>query len=175
MRNSQTSALVAALVSLAGLGIAQEVPGPKPCFTIAISAPQTVVKTGSPIMLHLAETNVCDQPLPYGDILVQGGEPGQSLRMIDVRVYDSNGKPMPETYHGKTIHARTTLLPALGPGAPPAYIKKGETFSEESDLSREFLLDKPGTYTVQAERLDYRSNVRVKSNTVTLTLTAPTK
>jgi len=175
MRNSRTSALVAALVSLAGLGVAQDASGPKPCFTIAISAPQTVVKTGSPIVLHLAETNVCDQPLPYGSVAVQGGEPGQTLRMIDVRVYDSNGKPMPETRHGKTIRARVTLLPLLGPSFPPSYVRKGESFSEESDLNREFVLDKPGTYTVQAERLDYLSNVLVKSNTVTLTLTDPAK
>ncbi len=175
MRISPMPVLLAAMAGLGGLGLAQNASGPKPCFTITISAPQTVVKIGSPIVLHLAETNLCDQLLPYGSISVQGGELGQSLRMVDVRVSDSDGKPTPETYHGKTIHARTTLVPALGPSAPPSYIKKGESFSEESDLNREFVLDKPGKYTVQAHRLDYRSNVLVKSNTITFTLTGETK
>jgi hypothetical protein len=90
-------------------------------------------------------------------------------RLMDIQIRDSDGTPAPETERGKIIHRRAG--PLAGGNGFLHDCKPGETFTEQSDLSAEFELTKPGTYTVQASRYDSVSGQVVKSNTLTLTVT----
>ncbi len=50
-------------------------------------------------------------------------------------------------------------------------IKPGSGFREDANLREEFELQKPGKYTVQAERPDpYSNGLLVKSNTIMIAL-----
>lgn len=163
--------LIVATLGLVGLGAAQSPPNAKPSFTVTISMPQDVVKLGSPIELQLTVTNISDHDLSCGIGTVNG----KIRRRIDVKVYDSTGKPVPETELGMTIHGRPPHGLPFGGAGFADHISKGESFHEKSDLNQEFILTKPGKYTVQAERHDFDNKVLVKSNTLTFTLTGETK
>lgn len=135
-------------------------------FSISISLPASALAVGSPVHLTLTLENTSG-----GEINVPVSEfKGTRLRLMDIRVWNAQGEVVPETDYGKRIHAR-----ALGgweshvtSGRFP--LDAGKTITEESDLNKEFRLDKPGRYTVQAQRLDPSSRIQVQSNTVTFTI-----
>ena len=156
--------MLVAMASTVTFAVAKDSPATKPEFTIAITAPQTTVKLGSPIVLNLTEANISEHDLPRTST-------SQGTRFMDIKLYDTDGKAVPETEHGKLLHGRSVKWPNSHSGFIQRFIPKGQSFHEESDLSKEFILDKPGTYTVQAEHFDYASQVLVKSNAITLTLT----
>ena len=107
---------------------------------------------------------------------------------MDIQVRDSEGKPVAETEYGKTIHARSIEAPPVdrnGPGVPTRgprggaiamALRPGETLTEESDLTKEFDLSRPGKYTVQAfdRGRDPDTGKTVMSNEVTITGQPPT-
>jgi len=89
------------------------------------------------------------------------------MRMIDLKVYDSDGKLVPETPHGRRIHGRDQMV---FPTVVSFSIKPGKSTHEEADLTEEFDLGKPGKYKVQAEQHDPDTRVLVKSNIISVTL-----
>jgi len=180
MKSRHAYLLLVIILSCRAFALAQESPAQKAPFSLTIKAPQTTVKLGSPIVLTLTLTNTSDRPLPYGGTELVDGV---ALRKIDIKVYDSDGKPVPETERGMAVHGRPRPHsgpprpgPGGGPGTAVVDVKPGGTLQEQADLSKEFLLTQPGKYTVQAGRTDYPTpfradDVLVKSNTITFTIT----
>jgi hypothetical protein len=134
-------------------------------FSITITAPKTVIKSGSPVVVELILTNISKRNLTLED----------RSPMCDyvVEVRDSANKLAPDTEYKRTLgcgmgptiimSGRDSLLPLMPNGS------RGEQFvvSQLSDMSQ------PGTYSVQISRQIPKSlgGGVVKSNTITVTVT----
>ena len=101
---------------------------------------------------------------------------------LQMSVLDSEGRPVPETSYGRKVHG-TEPPPVphsgygLGPNENPGFpiptlpIRPGGTIRGlPHNLSKEYDLSNPGTYTVQARRRDTYSESVVESNLLTITL-----
>jgi hypothetical protein len=167
-----TCLLFSVLLALAGIAGAQDTQPRKPSLSLHISMPQDTVKAGSPVVLQLAMTNISDGDLDVGRDAINGVLP----RQMDVKVFDKDGQPVPETDYGMRIHGRVRRGGVGGGVGTTENMKPGDAIREESDLNKEFEL-KPGKYTVQAECVDpaiktaAKFEAPVKSNVVTFTVT----
>ena len=111
--------------------------------------------------LVIRVTNTSDQDAPFASNGTYHKEP---IRSVGILVRDRAGHLVPETEYGKGIHGN---LGVMRPKSFARYLKPGEVFKEEADLSEEFDLTKPGTYTVDLERFDYKLRQMVMSNKIT--------
>jgi hypothetical protein len=179
--------LLASLDPAAG----QDQQAKKPVTAITITAPVAEAKLGEPFQLKLSLTNTSDHAITIVDVTHPVDGPVYKkvlLRAMDIQVRDAGGNLVAETEYGKTIHGRSlqsppppppepaNSQPRPGPVAPKGfgtYLAPGKSVSEESDLTREFDLSRPGTYTVQAigRGHDFATEKSVTSNTVTFTIT----
>lgn len=171
--------LLPTLIGSPGISAAQSSQQPrdaKPAFSITLRTRQTVLEVGSPLRVRIAVTNTSDH-----DIVI--GPP------VQISVLDSEAKPVPETPYGMKVHGtepRPAPPPEVGPpqgvpgpgggGLGPLPMRPGETSRGSSgDLSREYDLSKPGTYTIQAREADFYSGSVVESNVLTVTLVGSTQ
>jgi len=171
------SVLMFALPALAGNSTAQITQPNESSYTINIAALPSVVKAGSEVKLSIIVKNISDQIIYH---VVTTGKPGRNL---DIAIRDSKGDPVQETPHGRKVHGtdpnRQPWSGSVFTGRYP--LKPGETFKETINLSQEYDLSQPGTYSVQVLRSDLiterdikaKSNAvaAVKSSTITLTVT----
>jgi hypothetical protein len=174
MRAHLIFALFPGLLWLAATSTAQDSRLPKRSFSLSIQGPLDPVRVGSAIPLKLTLTNPSD-----GDVreAIIPGTDGKPLRSIDIRVYMASGAPVRETVYGMEIHGRKPPGPQggvpHGGGVLTVFtfaVKPGKTFSEDADLSKEFDLNKPGKYTVQADRFDPLGASLIKSDIITVTV-----
>jgi len=144
-----------------------------PAFSIVITAPATSVRLGSPIPLKLFLTDLSQKSLGVQVRAVGPEYKGEKFRDMDIRVLDSSGKPVEETDLGRTVHGRNPKISwgVQGTKHGGIAIGTGQTLTEQADLSKEFDLSKPGTYTAQAERWDGEHGQMIRSNTITITIT----
>jgi hypothetical protein len=174
----------AALVVAFGLATAwagqEQAPG-KPGFRLSATMPIATVRAGTSIVVDFALINSSDRYLWLHFVAVPGRVSEESLRLIDVELRDSDGKPIAETEHGKTIHGRVARQPKIAERDKPGVgrggqsgvdgaLPSGETLREVSDLTKEFDLSQPGTYTVRGFRKDGLSGQIVYSNEITFVL-----
>jgi hypothetical protein len=170
MKNCFLLVLAPALAGLAGIGGAQDAPRPHPSFSIKLTGPEAEVKVGAPIPLKVTFTNISDHDFRTGSIPCSECKTG-ARRDIDLKVYDSDGKLVPEMPYGRRIHGREADQLRTPVSVFSSAIKPGNGFRENANLREEFELQKPGRYTVQAERPDpYSNGLMVKSNTITISL-----
>ena len=116
--------------------------------------------------------NISAEDIFYSALTVRGPEPGPSG--FTWEILNGERKPVPFTEYGLKINRPE---PELGPGGyvPAAgktvfgLLGPGKAVVEKRALSKEYVLSKPGTYTIQALRSD--GNIDVKSNIITLTVT----
>jgi hypothetical protein len=164
-------------IALAG----QEGATTKPGFRLSATMPATMVRAGTPILVDFAFTNTSDRILDVHMNRIRGPVFEEQFRQMDVELRDSEGKPIPETEYGKTIHGRSVRppepakhdAPGVGMGGRTGVmgaLPSGETFRETSDLNEEFDLRKPGTYMVRASRKDAFTAETVYSNEITFVL-----
>lgn len=166
--------LLATLLALARISAAQSSQQPrdaKPAFSLALSTRQTIAEVGSPVVVRLTIKNTSDHDVCAG---------GPSCPPVEISVLDSDGKPVPETPYGREIHGKvwpSALLNGFArsgtvigaPPIPPLHPGNTSKWAPEN-LSREYDMSKPGTYTVQARRTDADSEFAVESNALTVTL-----
>jgi hypothetical protein len=136
----------------------------KPSFSITLSTPDGVVKPGSNVMLEVVLKNTSDQDISAGELL------GGAELNYDIDVRDSKGDLATETQYGRRIHGKDPNPGHGGSGVARA-LKPGETQKTKTFLNRVYDLSQPGSYTVQAQTRDPNSNMIVKSNTITFTVT----
>ena len=173
-------------LGLTGAGAAQDRQQPKPSLALVITAGISEIKLGSPVQLKLVLTNTSGHDVWLSMSNVNWPVfRNVALRKIDIQVRDGDGKPTAETEYGRTIHRRSVEKPAPSELDPSRPLRGGglphdvftvllpeRTLTEESDLSKEFDLSKPGKYTVQATAAfaDPDTGLGVHSNTVTFTI-----
>ena len=149
---------------------AQSEPGPKPQFSLVLSTERTEFSIGAPISFKLTMTNVSDSHFHY-DVRSLASKALNykyvQVRPVRVELRDGEGKPVPLTLYGAT--ARGQCGECGGSGIQGG-LKPGESISETVDLSKEFDIQKPGKYTVYAERFDKASKTLVKSSILTINL-----
>lgn len=171
MKTRMMVLLLSVFVGCAAVGVAQEAQAPKPPFAITISAALASVKVGERIPLLVTMTNISGR-----DISLEGGQRISELgneveRDMGVMVYDADGKRVRETEYGRLVYGRRyKMFP--GKTVCCAQWKPGESFMEEADLTKEFDLSKPGTYTVEARRSDEGIMGFVVSNRISFTIVA---
>jgi hypothetical protein len=137
-------------------------------YSITISTQHSTVKVGSPIVLRIITKNVSDHVI--NRILISGsGTEKLSKFRIDLR--DESGNLVKETPYGRTVHGTVPDRPHGGSmiiGEEP--LDPGQTLDQELDLSKEYDLSRPGTYTVRLRRLDFHVK-DINSNAVSITVT----
>jgi hypothetical protein len=150
------------LVSAGFALLAAPAPAPKsPSFTI--SAPQSVVKSGTPLIVKLSLTNTSDHVLSW-----TVGGPKPPIRTV---VKNSNDKEVPETPYGLKVHGNEPHpLPFMG-SVTMGILKPGASYGEETDLAKQYDLSKPGVYTVQMLWHENETHTWMESNTITITVT----
>lgn len=138
---------------------------PMPALSITITAPKTSVPVGYRMKLVIRVTNTSDQDAPFDSDGTYKKEP---IRSVGIMVRDHKGTLVAETEYGRGIHGH---LGGMRTNAVARYLKPGEVFKEESDLSDEFDLTKPGIYTVEVGYWDFKSHQTIMSNKITFTIT----
>jgi len=152
-------------------------------FSIHISAPDSAVEAGTNVRIRVLLTNTSTRIIG----LFVSKSPDALFNEYQAHVYDATDR------HCKMSKLAWRLLgmkPAAddkndysdykddigwvgGGGYGPVH--PGETRQTWLDLAEAYAPLAPGTYTVWVSRVDPNTNVLVKSNTLTLTITSPTK
>ena len=128
----------------------------KPEFSIAVSAPVSV-KSGSPILLEITVSNVSNHLIAFDTDIARYAE-----RSFDIRVTDSNGKPVQATPYMQAVRGESeepkgpTIL--VEPTTVWWELQPGEILKQTADLRKSFEF-KPGKYTVQVSRNDYHERI----------------
>lgn len=151
------------LVMAACAGAQEQAPPATPRLSIEISAPKETFAVGAPIALDLTVTNVSDRDLTWTMSVLRGVR----LRLLDIKVWDAEGKIVPETEFGATVHRRHPSQWGANSSAVWFSVAPHHSTSEKADLAKEFDLAAVGTYTVQAFGVDAANRLAVKSNVLT--------
>ena len=141
---------------------AQGVQPSEPWFTVTISTPKPVVKVGTDVKLKVVFINNTREDIRYG-----AGGPGRSGPVFDLDLRDSEGKAVPETKRGLTLHGKDPR-PWAG-SVYSATAHPGNKIEEQLVLNKEYDLSKPGKYTVQLRERHPQSQ-GVESNTIPIAI-----
>ncbi len=168
-----------------GTGLTQDEARAKASVSVALSTRPGQVKLGAPAPVKLTMTNTSDHDLRFSVHYVMCPPLINSyvtVRQVRIQLSDEEGNPVPLTVYGAVVQGRSgadveqSEKGKRGVGCGGRYLldilKPGETLREEADLSKEFAIKRPGTYTVRAQKLDQESKTSVKSDAVTVTFSA---
>jgi dipeptidyl aminopeptidase/acylaminoacyl peptidase len=128
-------------------------------FTVAIGAPQDVVKEDSDARVTIALRNVSDHPVLFAH-RPGVNNPEYSYRIV---VKDAAGHPVEETAYG-----REALQHQKEEDRTVEYVQPGKAAVQTAHLEKLVSMNRPGRYTVQVFRKDAKSGVEVRSNELTL-------
>jgi|GEM_PF-5139845 len=178
--NLQGKMLVVVLFAGTVLGRAQQAqiwrtdntkqPEGKPAISLTLSVNPQQVKLGESTQLEVSLKN-----LSVGEIFVYKDTGKSDNSSYDVFVVDDKGVEASTTPYYRHLHG--TRLPGdphvyYGTGSRSADpVEPGGILNSQIKLERLRLLDHAGTYKIWVERADGISKSRVKSNTVTVTVT----
>jgi hypothetical protein len=124
-------------------------------FSIELSALSTAAGVGEEMEVEVRITNTDDYDILYSD-----------PREFFLEVRDRLGNEVAHTPYGlTTTYGLTTSISVFA-----APIRPGTSLERSALLNKEFKLDKPGDYTVQAVRQNSLSTF-IKSNVVAITIT----
>jgi hypothetical protein len=143
----------------------------KPSFTMRISIKDGTAKVGTEIQITVGLTNTSagqielwraySGPPPYTVLVLDHA--GKAAALTPVGIAFQKGEAAVRE-NGKVVR----VFPSNG---TLVRIAPGETATDAIAIQRQFDLSQPGTYTVQLERTDHATNLLVKSNAVSLTIT----
>lgn len=145
------------LMAAISLAIGQTQQGPP--FSLTLQAVNATIQQGAPVLVELTTTNNLSQPLKLGK-----SNPGSEYQ-IDVR--DAQGQPVAQTALYKDLQNPEYVFRLTN-----QILKPQESAKEQFDIGKFFDFTKPGTYSVQVQRLvprQYGSGA-VKSNVIKLTI-----
>jgi hypothetical protein len=145
------------LLASYGVSAVTQAPPHESFYTITISTAQQTAESGSAIVVMALLTNTSQQTFASARWV---GGPDYSFK---INVFDSRGKPAPfsEKYRAQL---RGVGLP-MG-STQHYYVGPGQTTKERIDVTEQYDLSTPDEYAIQVHRLDERSGIDVKSNTV---------
>lgn len=163
---------IAVLVACARLALAQNTPSvdQKASFTMRIHLKDDTVKRGSEVQVWVELTNISTEPIWLWRS--RTGPPPYTIKIAD-----RQGRPASLTAKGRAFQKGKAVILESGrivrafPGSgAQVSIVPGETVQDSVNIDEQFDLTQPGTYTIQLERVDPVTKVRVKSNAVTMTV-----
>jgi hypothetical protein len=146
----------------AGPLLAAQAKAANPRFSLTITTPNETVVAGSELRVKVVLTNASDETISVEKA------PGNALGHFyyDVDVRDSRDEVAPDTDDGKKIRKKQfTILTEVKFAVPP-----GQSVEDAVLVTRLYRL-RPGKYTVQFQRWDYKSKLIVKSNKISITVT----
>jgi hypothetical protein len=143
----------------------------KPPFSLTIAATDSVVKSGSVIWVDAIVKNTSDHEISVFSTLDHLGNE------YNADVWTDKSTLAPETRLGREINNHTTpedertpqIRISNGASRP---LMPGKTFIDHVNVSTMYDLSQPGKYTIQFRRYDEESKTTVKSNKITVTVTA---
>jgi len=145
-------------------------PAVKPAYSLTVRAAQSEVQVGKPINVDITLTNISEKAL---SIAFERGGHNEFIYLIVVA--DQQGVEAPYTPYFRAVMGRRRE-----PGDPDTdtgfstrllTVQPSKSVTTQTDITLLYRLEAPGTYTVRVERFDKSSGIRVKSNTVDLTVT----
>lgn len=161
------SLLFTAILAIQSAGPA---PSPHSVISVTLSSVSNDVKLGSEVRLKIVVTNTSNH-----EMLLErpvGIYQGEILNRFEVR--DEKGSPaVKKPYYRLLTGEPMTSYPQEEylRDMTGSMVKPGESVIEEVILNKLYELDKPGKYTIRVEHTDPVTQMPVKSNTITLTIT----
>lgn len=142
----------------------------KPPFSITISTPQNVVEIG-----HEIRVKTMSRILRATSFIPSRGHGAELVYAVEVR--DSEGDEPPESKFLRVVNGNDTCTQArtssdIRPFSSSVAARRGDTFTEEFDLTDLYDLRMPDKYTVRVSRLD-ESKAWVRSNTLPIIVVPP--
>lgn len=178
MRNLHSYILICSTFVVCGSAVAQsapqvsaKTPSGTPVNSITISAFQDSVEVGRAIYIVVHLTNGTSRDIAFQRLLTGADS------KIEVR--DAQGNLPAVTGRGY-LNGRSTnswdesrfSVQDLTDNIVPEVVKAGETIKWDISVTKFYVIDKPGKYSVRIERADPDDPKRLlKSNTVTITVT----
>lgn len=145
--------------------------GQKASFTINISFTSETVKPGAEVQVSVNVTNTSAEPISLWR--ARTGPPPYTVEVFDRAGKGARLTPVGAAFRRGDLVIREQGKPQRiipdGSGAFVA-IAPGETAKDVVLLSQQVDLRQPGAYRIRLERVDPATKVRVKSNTLTLTV-----
>ena len=148
---------------------AQLVTASRTSFSLRLTATLLSVHTGESLSVAIALTNITDGTTGVREDISHKGE-----FTYRVFAYAENQKKAPTTAYYRAIWGEP--LPedpqvSVDSSFVTRRIQPGKSLVNNVDVTSLYDLRHPGIYTIWVERADYVSHMRVKSNTVNVTVT----
>jgi hypothetical protein len=176
LRSKMKFATEAALVTTLAAGqicaaqCSQPTPGARQAVSIEAHRVQRKVKLGSSVLLKVRMTNVSRH-----DISVWM-ENGSSENQYEVDVRGQKGKLSADTEYRETrnghVHLEVLRLQDLIDSGSCVTLGRGKSIVQQVDVGKLYLFDTSGKYFIRVRRPDPESAGMVKSNLVSVTITA---
>jgi len=166
-----TSVVLCLMVLMCTVVFAQQPAKPsknaKPASALTISTDHETVAPRSKVIVTVHLTNVSNRPLSFPRWSFGGPDP--SYR---VEVRNSQGQLAPYTEdYGKRVRREFPYDSFVGRSVGYT-VEKGETVTEEIEVTKKYDLSTPGKYTIRVFHPDREANIDVQStNTINLTVT----
>jgi hypothetical protein len=136
-------------------------------FSVTLDPPKGALKSGAQLVLRVNVKNTSDHDIPFR----RTGNPvsNEEFRYkIDVR--DADGNPAPASARVRALEGQIIQIEDINNHA--YWLKPGESYSDDLEITKLFDLSHPGKYTVWVSKdllsRQPRPEDTVKSNTVTV-------
>jgi len=135
-----------------------------PAFTINISTPRAVVKTGEPVVVHVSLKSISKEPFKVAEVV----NSGQAELNYNVEVRSADGRLAPYTKYGREVIDNKIIAVSRRLDT----LREGEQVEEEMFLDKFVNLTKLGAYTIWLGRKDpLNHGLLIKSNSLVIHVT----
>lgn len=158
-------AYTAALIFLATHAVSAD----GPLFSLTMAPPSAPLKSGAELRLLVTVTNTSDRTI--GFIRSLGQIPDEWFR-YKIRVHNEAGQSAPVSAYVRELKNKQTLD---FQSSYARWLKPGESFVDNVEITKCYDLSLPGTYTISVARefppAQNLGTGYIKSNTITVTVT----
>lgn len=153
---------------------AESTPATRPAFSLSLSAKQAQIKVGELIQLVVLLKNTSGNVIQDYVTHSKLGSVGYGFFMT---ILDGNGNSPAMTKYYR--HQIGQYLPGeqekdvndVGGRIDFFPLQPGESVERDVNVQRFYDIEQPGKYQIWVEKIDEKSQIRVKSNTITVTVT----
>lgn len=144
-------------------------PEGQPAISLTLSANPQQIKLGESTRLEVSLKNISGSEIFVPKDIGESDNSSYDVFAVDDKGVEAPSTPYYRYLHGKRLPTDPHVY--YGTGSRNAeQVEPGGTLRSQINLARLRLLDHVGTYTIWVERFDDISKSRVKSNTVTVTV-----
>jgi hypothetical protein len=173
--NSSLNALISVMLGSAGMLLiglcappsasCQQSAPTAPDLSLALTAPNDVLRGGSPVEVNFVVKNITDHNVEYSCFV---------LIPCGLQVHDANGDEPPDAQLHRRFRPGLARSPNISPQEIPmgrlgvGVLKPGEVQTNVIDVDKWYDLSRPGIYTVQVIRATKAGEVWQRSNAITI-------